>query len=188
MRISDLQNSVVVSASHLRSLWGLPEVLTEATYKEVAAMIDPNFLKQKLRVQDLRSSVFDRFEPKDIMHFNVRSSEYVKNGLIYDNQVKFLMWDEIMSHDDLNVNDRSRLLLWYSDIQIRCDCPSFQYHYAYAATQKGVILPPEEDRPSDKTNPNLRGLTCKHLTKTMRVLPFNSGHIASQMKQVGTTE
>lgn len=191
MRLIDMygqdQGWLRIDSNSLVESWGVetkPSLITEATYKEVAQMIDPNFLKQKVRVAELRKAQYDKFDPYDTMHFSVPSSEYAKNGIIYDTQIKFDMMDEIMEHKDLSTIDRARLLLWYSDIHVRCNCPSFHYHYAYVATQKGIILPPEENRPAEITNPRNRGVTCKHLTLTLKVLPFNSAKIATHMKKM----
>ena len=54
-----------------------------------------------------------------------------------------------------------------NNIQVYCSCPDFRYRFAYTATKKGWMAGKPEDRPSNITNPRLRGGVCKHLIKVL---------------------
>ena len=54
-----------------------------------------------------------------------------------------------------------------SNIYINCSCPDFRYRFAYAASKKGYKSGTPEDRPSNITNPKLKGSACKHLLKLL---------------------
>lgn len=71
-----------------------------------------------------------------------------------------------------NLNYRNmRSLLYRSldegDVKVNCSCPDFRYRFAYAATEGGFKEGADETRPSDVTNPNLRGGVCKHLIRIL---------------------
>jgi hypothetical protein len=65
------------------------------------------------------------------------------------------------------VTDAFNFALEKSDIEIACTCPDFKYRFAHAATKNKFIFGDEEDRPSNKTNPNTRGAGCKHILKVI---------------------
>lgn len=50
-----------------------------------------------------------------------------------------------------------------NDIKIDCTCPDFRYRFAYTATVGKYKANSPENRPSNITNPNLKGSSCKHL-------------------------
>lgn len=52
-------------------------------------------------------------------------------------------------------------------VETACDCPDFKYRYAYMSTKKKYGLNQSENRPSNKTNPDLIGGLCKHQIKVM---------------------
>lgn len=54
-----------------------------------------------------------------------------------------------------------------SNIKVDCTCPDFRYRFAYTATRKGFKANNPEDRPSNITNPKLRGSGCKHILKLL---------------------
>ena len=48
-------------------------------------------------------------------------------------------------------------------ILVKCECSDFKYRFAYMATKKKYGFDVNETRPSNKTNPDLKGGLCKHL-------------------------
>jgi len=65
---------MVLPVRDLHHLWGWDSI-TEATYSEIASLIDGNFLNQKIRADELQSANFLQFD-NDIMQFTVPSSEF----------------------------------------------------------------------------------------------------------------
>ncbi len=171
---------VVMPVSDLHPLWG-GNNLTEATFKEIASLIDGNFLNQRIRAEQLKSVNFAGFD-NDTMRFTIPSSEFDENGIKYMASVQFEEWDEIGQDPDFNNNEKARLILWIGNLKMHCSCPSFLYHYQYNLTAIDASIYPEERAPV-KTNPDQRGIVCKHLNLLLRVIPFNMGYIAQEMKK-----
>ena len=158
-------------------------VVNEATYKDVASLIDGNFLKQKIRAEELSGIRFVGFEPENVINFHVNSSKHTRNRIRYTNSVLFDQWEEIGVDPDLNFNEKSRMLLWVGDIRLHCTCPSFLYWgYQYMCTVLDAAIYPEERFPRVR-NPSERGIVCKHLNRVLRVLPFHNSQIAAEMKR-----
>lgn len=160
--------------------------LDEATYKDIAGLIDPNFLSQNIRANYLENVRFMGFEG-DTMIFNVDSDTVAKANrtqFAYAIRVQFPQWAEIGQDPDLNdYNERARMLLWVGDIKLDCTCPSFLYWgYQYILTVLDAAINPET-RPPKERNPKETGSVCKHLNRVLRVLPFHMGEIANAMKQ-----
>lgn len=171
---------IVLPVSDLHAMWGLNS-LTEATYKEIASLIDGNFLNQRIRASVLKSVNFIGFD-NDTMRFTIPSSKFETNKIKYMASVQFEDWDDVGQDPEFNANEKARLLLWVGSIKLHCSCPSFLYHYQYNLTAIDASIYPEERAPV-QTNPNQRGIVCKHLFKLLSVLPFNSGYIAQEMKK-----
>lgn len=156
--------------------------MTEATYKEIASLIDGNFLNQKIRAEELKGIQLEGFED-DTMQFRIESSKFLENGIRYQCLVKFDEWDDYGQDVDFNFPEKARLLLWVGNIRLWCGCPSFLYWgYQYILTVLDASIYPEERYPEIR-NPGERGSVCKHLNRILRVLPFYSGHIAKELKR-----
>ena len=95
-------------------------------------------------------------------------------GAPYTLRVKFVDWDKVM---DMDMTPREKALAMikkdspYSDVQLYCSCPSFKFHYQYVANQHGASIEPES-RPPEITNPDRRGVACKHARRINTVYPF----------------
>lgn len=156
--------------------------LNEATYKELATMVDGNFLNQKVRADVLNGIKLDRFEDNTV-HFIINSSEFDSNRIQYQCSVKFDDWDDIAQDNSFNFSEKARMLLWVGNIRLHCTCPSYSYHgYQYLLSVLDASIYPETRSPK-KTNPDQRGIVCKHLNRILRVLPFYSGDIAAELKR-----
>ena len=96
--------------------------------------------------------------------------------------IQFVEWNENVADVNYNANDVARLLLWGGNLRLHCPCPSYRFHgYQYILTQKESAIIPEERYPRIR-NPQLKGVCCKHLRRTLKVLPFHLGTIASAVK------
>lgn len=171
-------------ATGIHQCVSMPEVrsLNEATYKELAGMIDGNFLSQKVRADALNGIQLQGFDD-NMAQFVINSSEYQSNRIKYQCAVKFDEWDDVLQDGSFNNNERARMLLWVGNIRLHCTCPSFLYHgYQYLLGAVDASIYPEDRKPQ-KSNPDERGIVCKHLNRILRVLPFYSGDIAAEMKR-----
>lgn len=171
----------LVEVCRPRLITTLHEYLGEATYRELANLIDPNFLDQKVRSSMLKRVEYVGFNG-DTMQFLVPSSEYDKNHIKYANLVQFSDWEEIGQKEGFDAREKANLMLWYSNVKLHCSCPSFLYwgYQAILSVLDSAIFP--EERKPVVRNPHERGIVCKHGNKLLQVLPFQSGRIASEIK------
>lgn len=178
----------MVSINMVDSQWKLDE----STYKELGQLIDPQFLQQKVRADVLNGLNFSKwtnlvstqtFPEKNIMEFLINSSEFEKNRIRYVMSAMFDQWEEIGQDMDLNFQERALMLLWTGNLRLHCTCPSFLWWgYQYLMTTMDSAVIPVVITP-DVRNPSQRGIVCKHLNRLLRVLPFYSGDISSEMKR-----
>lgn len=173
-------------------LSNLASRLDEMTYKQLAAAIDPNFLKQGIRARALRGVYYQGFgdpfsqgdfhrQGTDTMIFKCTSSLKTWNGLDYLCLVKFLSWDEVGNDRDMTPREKALMLLWTSDIQLFCEDASFKYWgYQYILTQLNASIVPEDRYPHIR-NPQLRGVVCKHLNRVLKALPFHNGDMTKEI-------
>lgn len=156
--------------------------LNEATYKEIASLVDNNFLNQKIRADELSRVKLDSVQG-DTMFFTVPSSEFSSNRVTYSCMVKFDQWDEVgQDRAYKGYEERARMLLWAGDIRLHCTCPSFLYWgYQYILSVLDASIEQETRKPNIR-NPGDRGVVCKHLNRVLRVLPFYNGDIAKALK------
>jgi hypothetical protein len=97
--------------------------------------------------------------------------------------IQFEEWDNTIFDHDLTAPEVSRLLLWAGNIRVHCPCPAFKFWgHQYIMTQKDSAIIPEIRYPHIR-NPQLRGGCCKHLNRTIKVLPFHLGFMAHEVKQ-----
>lgn len=157
--------------------------LNEATYKELAQLIDPSFLSQAQRKAKLTGIRAIGFEPENTLNFNVNSSEYDKNRIRYVNSVLFDEWEQIGTDQELSHIERARMLLWVGNIRLHCTCPAFLYWgFQYMLSVLDSAIYPEQRFPAQR-NPKERGIVCKHMARVLEVLPFHSGDIAREIRR-----
>lgn len=158
------------------------QLLDEASYRELAGLIDGNFLNQNVRAEELKTIRYAGFDG-DTMIFNVNSREFEDNSIVYKCLIQFVDWDQIGQDNDLDNNEKARMLLWVGNIKLWCADPSFQYFgYNYLLSVLDAAIYPEVRKPVKK-NPQERGSVCKHLNRVLRVLPFYLGDIAKELKR-----
>jgi len=121
--------------------------LDEATYKQITAMIDEDFLQQRVRAAALSGVRLSNINDKTgEMTFMVRSSEFDKpgtkgNNTFYANTVRFKEWDDVVDEEDMKPIERARLLMFDGNLELNCTCPSFLYHgYRYLLTKHGASI------------------------------------------------
>ncbi len=153
-----------------------PHVLDEMFYKDIFKEINPNNLPHR----DYAPLIpFVRYvgTKQNIMKFFV-PNRY--NG--WNTYIQFMEWEEQVTDESITAQEAARLLLWSGNIRIHCPCPAFKFWgMQYILTQLDAAIIPEVRYPHIR-NPNLKGIVCKHLNKTLKVLPFHLGNMATAVK------
>lgn len=156
--------------------------LSEATYKEITALIDEGFLLQGLRSKALLGVELRGYQYKSAI-FNMKSSEHHNNQTVYTNLFRFKEWDLFIDEDTMKPIERARELFYRGNLELHCTCPSFLFHgYQYLLTQRQAALVPEA-RPPVKKNPANRGIVCKHLNRSLKAFPFWATSLAKYIKE-----
>jgi hypothetical protein len=162
----------------------VPARLDELHYKDLMQEIVPNGVagarNAKLPFRDwapLIPHVKYVMTKGNIMKFFV-PNKY--NG--WETYVQWNNWDEQVNDPSINANEAARLLLWGGDVKLHCHCPSFTFWgFNYILDQMDASIY-HEDRYPHIRNPQLKGIACKHLIRTLKVLPFHLGDMASMIK------
>ena len=153
-----------------------PVMLNEVTYKDILHVIDPRDLPHRdyaplipyVRYVTMNGNTMKFFVPNG------------HNG--WNTYIRFPAWMEQVRDVTLSPNEAARLVLWADDIQLHCPCPSFKFHgYQYILSQLDAAIHDETRFPHIR-NPQLKGCACKHLRRTIKVLPFQLGYMAQAMK------
>lgn len=101
----------------------------------------------------------------------------------WETYIQFDEWEEQLSDTSITAPEAARLLLWGGNIRMHCGCPAFSYWgFNYICTQLDAAIVPETRFPKVR-NPQLKGICCKHLIRTLKVLPFHLGTIASAITE-----
>jgi hypothetical protein len=161
------------------------ERLDEETYKDLVADITnnntPGAIVNNLPHRDWAPLIrYVRYQKRkgNILQFFVPNSY---NG--WFTYIQFPEWYDVSQDHELNAVEASRMLLWGGNVRLHCHCPSYKYWgYQYILTQLDAAIRPENRYPSIR-NPQLKGVCCKHLRRTIKVLPFHLGTIASEIKK-----
>ena len=150
--------------------------LNEMYYKEMMAKIIPGWLPHR-DYSHLIKSVTYRGNVGNTMRFFV-PNKY--NG--WFTYIRFPEWDEQVRDTSITAVEAARLLLWGANLKLACSCPAqLFWGYQYILTQQDASIIPEM-RPPIKRNPHLKGLCCKHLKRTLKVMPFHLGDMAGAIK------
>lgn len=150
----------------------LPTTLEEQTYRDLLRAIVPGDLPHRDYAPFISSVRYVETLGNTMEYFVPNSY----NG--WSNYFQFQDWDEQVKDQSLNVTEAARVLLWAGNIKIHCTCPAFHFWGGqYILTQLDAAIVPEERFPHIR-NPHLRGISCKHLRRSIKVLPFHLGDMA----------
>ena len=153
------------------------QILNEMYYKTMMTKVDPNWLPHKdyshlipyVKYQGTNGNTQRYFVPN---HYN--------GWMTY---IRFEEWYDQVQDMSLNAVEAARLLFWGANIKVHCGCPAFLFWgHEYVATMNDAAIVPETRFPHVR-NPYLKGICCKHLIRTLKVLPFHLGDIASEIKK-----
>lgn len=151
--------------------------LDEVYYKDIMSKIVPGWLPHR-DYSHLVKSVNYKGRVGNTMRYFV-PNRY--NG--WFNYIRFEEWDDQVRDPEITPNEAARLLFWGANIKVHCTCPAFLFWGSqYILTQADAAIVPEIRYPNIR-NPQLKGIVCKHLKKTLKVLPFHLGDMASAIKQ-----
>lgn len=102
----------------------------------------------------------------------------------WDVYIRFDEMYDLVNDTSVNPNEAARLLLWGGNIRMHCNCPSFSFWgFQYILTQLDASIYAEDRFPKVR-NPQLKGITCKHGRRVLKVLPFHLGDFASAIKEM----
>lgn len=153
------------------------QILHEMYYKEFMQKIGMKILPHKDYEKYIKLAKIDGIRG-NTMRFFV-PNKY--NG--WNTYIEFPEWDEQVQDLTINPVEAARLLLWGANLRLHCGCPSFLFWgYQYILTKNDSAIVPETRMPTIR-NPQMKGIVCKHLRKTLRVLPFHIGDMAKEIKQ-----
>lgn len=152
-------------------------------YKEIAKMIDSDFLLQGVRAEALTGVRLSKIDDADHqMVFLMQSS---KGQPYYVCTVRFkdYEWDLVVDDTTLKPIERARHLMFDGKVELNCTCPSFLYHgYRFLLDKHDASIYPE-NRPPKKNNPQQRGIVCKHMNRVIRAFPFYAADLAKHIKE-----
>ncbi|ELA7327669.1 phage tail protein [Vibrio alginolyticus] len=101
-------------------------------------------------------------------------------------KVRFEQWDELLHEPPNGDYNQAVQLACAGRISFDCDCGRHQYWYRYLATMGNYcIAPPKEFTFPKIRNPELSGVACKHVLKSVTMLQSLAWQriLANQMKQ-----
>lgn len=157
---------------------GKLQILGEVYYRDMMHMMVPGWLPHRDYSHLIKSVMYRGRSRPDTMQFFV-PNHY--NGWV--TSLRFDEWGDEVNDRDQNAVEAARLLFWGANIRVQCDCPSYAFYgHQYVMTQLDASIIPEERFPHIR-NPHLRGGLCKHLIRTLKVLPFHLGDMARAIKE-----
>jgi hypothetical protein len=160
-------------------------MLDEVTYKDILHVIDPRDLPH-IDYAPLIKFVKYVGTDENTMKFFVPSltpQKYPSVLNAWNTYIQFVEWDAEVRDTNLTAPEAARLLLWSGNIRVHCGCPSFKFWgYQYILTQLDAAMSAETRFPRIR-NPQLKGICCKHLRKSLKTLPFHLGDMAKAIKQ-----
>lgn len=154
-----------------------PVRLDELYYKDFMAEINPSNLPHRDYAPLIKYVKYDQTK-KNTMKFFVPNH---LNG--WNTYVQFDDWYDQVNDQNITPPEAARLLLWGGNLKLHCQCPAFKFWGSqYILTQLDSAVVPEVRFPHMR-NPSLKGVVCKHLNRTLKVLPFHLGDMATAIKQ-----
>ncbi len=162
---------------HTHSALCETQVLDEVYYKDMMQQVIPGYLPHR-DYSHLIKYVKWQGHTGNTMRFFV-PNKY--NGWV--TYVRFDEYEDQVRDTDLSAPEAARMLFWGANLRVHCGCPAFLFWgYQYMLTQLDASIVPEERFPHIR-NPHLQGLVCKHLNRTLKVLPFHLADLARAIKE-----
>jgi hypothetical protein len=156
-----------------------PVILDEMQFADLLHTLDPRDLPYRDYAPLIK---YVRYvgTKGNIMKFFVPSSTRINRWSTY---IQFSQWAEQVRDTSITAPEAARLLLWAGDIRIHCACPAYLFWgMQYIDTMLDIAIFPETRFPAIR-NPQLKGIACKHLLRTLRTLPFHLADMAQAIKQ-----
>jgi hypothetical protein len=151
--------------------------LDEMYYKDIMKEVIPGYLPHRDYSHLIKFVKFEGHTGNTQRYFV--PNKY--NGWV--TYVRFLEWEEQVRDTSLSAPEAARLLFWGANIQVHCGCPAFLFWGSqYILTQLDAAIVPENRFPHIR-NPQLKGIVCKHLNRTLKVLPFHLADMARAINE-----
>lgn len=156
-----------------------PIVLDEMQFSDLLHAIDPRDLPYR-NYEPLVKYVNYIETKQNILKFIVPSASRINKWNTY---LQFAEWEAQVRDTSLTAPEAARLLFWSGNIRIHCACPAYLFWgMQYIDTMLDIAMVPETRFPGIR-NPNLKGIACKHLIRTIKVMPFHLGDMAKAIKE-----
>lgn len=159
-------------------------MLDEFTYKDMLHAIDPRDLPHRDYAPLVKYVKYEGTQGSTMKFFVPSPTPGKYPGILnaWNTFIQFVEWDAQVRDTSLSAVEAARLLLWSGNIRVHCPCPSFKFWgYQYIVTQLDASIFSEIRFPKIR-NPQLKGIVCKHLRRTIKVLPFHLGDMATAIK------
>jgi hypothetical protein len=152
--------------------------LDELTVREIRNYVSPSNLPHRDYAPLLKKVLFQQPMRYDTMKFFV-----VNNLNGWNTYIKWKEWEETLQDVSVQPVEAARLLLWGGNIAMHCNCPAYRFWgMQYICTVLDSAIVPENREPRVR-NPHHKGIVCKHLNRTIKVLPFFGGTLAAIIKK-----
>lgn len=144
------------------------------TLKELRDGEDMNFIHRREHLAELDEPTV-LYAYANTLVMEIKSSQYgkkVKGGTNVTKYKIFVLFEDfytIGKDKDIDFEDAIDYAINFSDIHIRCTCPSMLYWgFSYQGTAMRYLYGvPRENRFPKVRNPNLKGTMCKHCDKVI---------------------
>jgi hypothetical protein len=145
---------------------------------------DPAFLKKGVRRMELVTPMLKRVYASTV-EYATKSSKYATNKVIYAQKVLFRDFYVIARDKQIPMASAIRYAIEHGDVTCRCSCPSQKYHYSFVQNELGTLYGlPRENRYPGITNPSLRSVYCKHLSRVMEQIFANENVLVEKFSGV----
>jgi hypothetical protein len=156
-----------------------PVILDEMQFSDLMHVLDPRDLPYRDYAPLIKYVKYVATQDS-VMKFFVPSPTKINRWGTY---IQFVEWRAQVADASLTAPEAARLILWSGNLRIHCQCPAYLFWgMQYIDTQLDIAIWPEMRFPGIR-NPNLKGIACKHLIRTLKVLPFHLGDMAKAINQ-----
>jgi hypothetical protein len=173
----------------------------ELTRKEIQKAVDPSFIHHSLytkqlpqknvggvQFMELRKRRSRRVQDRKVVIeavFNTGSATFPGEVTHVQRIIMEDLMDVLKKDVRMTLQQKLAFAMNQGDLRIGCTCEAFLYWgYAYIDTTMQLVHPFnwEKRRPKIR-NPQLRGVICKHLDLTLKVMPFNISSMIKFLKE-----
>jgi len=102
----------------------------------------------------------------------VKQKHDLSNEPVQLKQMGLDFYEGIVNGHQVVVKNEKKSLGWTpsTPVKVKCDCPNFQFQWAYSLYKQDALLDPQTFNltPPKKTNPAIVAGSCKHVTRVLQ--------------------